>query len=792
MLNVLNTIKIFGLEIDWPMETALFWLLIAQVVLVIFMVIVFAILILRVRKGTTQVVVQSDEERKLVGIELDTSLAPREFLVGEEFSCEGLLVTAHFNQDPYSEILHEITVLTPEKLQELMQDNKKIEDLEGCVVYVPKLDEEGKPTVTVAYKGKTAVYAVSVVTERAAAAPVAVAAEEPKERTLESITLDTGVVQREFKVGDVFNCDGLIVTAHYSADPLTEQVLEYTVFAPDLSVEGKPTVTVSFGDKSAVYAVSVSLPAPEKVARELVRINLDTDAVQRKFTAGDRFNYEGLVVYATYSSEPLVEVVTDYAVDKPDLSKAGDATVAVRFGGMRAEYAISIAEGEKPAVRELIGITLNTDSVRKEYTAGDELNCDGLIVTANYNLEPLAEEVTDYEILPIDMTQVGAPTVLVRYGDKTIGFQITVSPAAVVIDEEPEVIRVKRDPIVIEEESFEGGKLRYDRSFTARLIQSDDEVKHWYTELKNELLSYKKVKARMSWKRESFRCGREIAVRLAYRGKTLCIYFPLDPKEYEESKYKVEPVDDSVTYEDTPCLYRIKNAKRVRYAMDLIAVVMERLGVKKDENHVSEDFYVPYEGIVELINKGLIKRNIKTKEDEAFFRQNADAVKEEVAPADVEIAPGVIVTSTVLDEEKRHTLPVPETVSDDTPEEAPVEEAPVEEPVPVEEVVEEPAPVEEVPVEEPAPIEEVVEESAPVEEVPVEEPAPVEEVPVEEPAPVEEVPVEEPAPIEEVVDEPAPVDDTDDGAADDSAADDGAPARMSLSERRRKNRHKRR
>ena len=145
----LNTIEIFGKSVDWSMETALFWLLIAQVALIIFMVVVFAILVRRVTKNPAPVVIRGEEkERALVGIELDTSLAPREFVIGEEFSCEGLLITAHYNKDPYSEILHEITLLTPEKLAELMQDNKKVEDLEGCVVYVPKLEGEGKSAVT--------------------------------------------------------------------------------------------------------------------------------------------------------------------------------------------------------------------------------------------------------------------------------------------------------------------------------------------------------------------------------------------------------------------------------------------------------------------------------------------------------------------------------------------------------------------------------------------------------------------------------------------------------------------
>ncbi len=176
-----------------------------------------------------------------------------------------------------------------------------------------------------------------------------------------------------------------------------------------------------------------------------------------------------------------------------------------------------------------------------------------------------------------------------------------------------------------EEDSVEGGTLRYNRSFTARMIQSDDAAKRWYTLIKNQLLNYNKVKARMSWKKESFRVAgsavqggeaRTVAL-LSHRGKTLCLFLPLKPEELEDSKYKIESAGKG-SYKETPCLYRIKNEKRMRYALELIDTVMEKLGVKRIERE-SEDFYLPYEGTVELIEKGLIKRVIKSRRDEAIF-----------------------------------------------------------------------------------------------------------------------------------------------------------------------------
>lgn len=221
-----------------------------------------------------------------------------------------------------------------------------------------------------------------------------------------------------------------------------------------------------------------------------------------------------------------------------------------------------------------------------------------------------------------------------------------------VVEKEPEVVeevkKPERKPEVIEEDSFEG-VLRYNRSFTARLIQSDDDTKHWYTELKNNLLSYKKSKARMSWKRESFRIGREPLARFAYRGKTLCVYLPLNAADFEDTKYKVEDASDSVQFEDTPCMYRIKNARRAKYAMELIALVAERLNAPRIERE-TEDFYVPYEGLLELINKGLIKRNVVNKKEDFFVDLNGE--NDEKEATELEVAPGLIVKSKAKDSSK--------------------------------------------------------------------------------------------------------------------------------------------
>ncbi|MDE6275939.1 MAG: hypothetical protein K2M75_05305, partial [Clostridia bacterium] len=162
-----------------------------------------------------------------------------------------------------------------------------------------------------------------------------------------------------------------------------------------------------------------------------------------------------------------------------------------------------------------------------------------------------------------------------------------------------------------DEVMFDGHNvIRFNKSFTAKVIQLNDVANSWYTELKNELLSYKKIKDRMSWKRESYRFGRVCVARFVIRGKTLCIQLPLDPTKFEDTKYKVEDISHIMSSADTPCLYRIKNERRLGYAKDLIAEVMAGMGTQKTEREYV-DYYQPYDTTLNLIERGLVKKVVK-------------------------------------------------------------------------------------------------------------------------------------------------------------------------------------
>lgn len=203
------------------------------------------------------------------------------------------------------------------------------------------------------------------------------------------------------------------------------------------------------------------------------------------------------------------------------------------------------------------------------------------------------------------------------------------------VDTEIAAANASEQHIVVEDDT--ANSMRYNKSFRARLIQTDDQNKEWYGILKNEILSYNKVSNRISWKHESFSYRRNAVAKMFIKGKTLCLYLPLNAKDYAESKYKLEDVSDISQFADTPSLYRIKSERRVKYAIELITEICEKLGSKKTERE-PVDYYEPYSGTMALINKGLIKRVIEDANTSFIGASSFNAAQDE---------------ATVLDEDKK-------------------------------------------------------------------------------------------------------------------------------------------
>ena len=115
--------------------------------------------------------------------------------------------------------------------------------------------------------------------------------------------------------------------------------------------------------------------------------------------------------------------------------------------------------------------------------------------------------------------------------------------------------------------------------FQTRMKTAEPDMIKNYNELKSEILSYG-VKSRISNKGDTFRLHKITFVKITIAGKSLKLYFALDPKDYANSSIPVQDVIHNV-YKDIPLVFKVKSELSLRRAKELIADVMEKNGLEQ-------------------------------------------------------------------------------------------------------------------------------------------------------------------------------------------------------------------
>ena len=168
-----------------------------------------------------------------------------------------------------------------------------------------------------------------------------------------------------------------------------------------------------------------------------------------------------------------------------------------------------------------------------------------------------------------------------------------------------------------------GGKVfvQYRRSFRARLIQADDEMKGYYNLLRNELLSYVGIKERESWNYDSFNVGRRQFAKVNANTKSLILYLALEPESVDE-KYRFRDVSEKRRYKNVPVRYKITGARSFKYALELIEQAAAKFEL--DFARYGEDLVIPYEDRETLIKKRLIKVYAKRETGETVTEEQLE------------------------------------------------------------------------------------------------------------------------------------------------------------------------
>ena len=329
---------------------------------------------------------------------------------------------------------------------------------------------------------------------------------------------------------------------------------------------------------------------------------------------------------------------------------------------------------------------------------------------------PVAEEVAVEEQIPEEVVEeeiIEEPAIEEPVAEEPVVEEPVVEEPVV---EEPVVEEpVAEEPVEIVPTVIptyfdnEGNKIdiKYSRSFTANLIQSDDTVKDYYGQLKNHILSYKGVKSKISWKFDSYNRGRDQLFKIKFRGKTILLYCAIDPEELDKAKYHHEAINAKI-FADVPTLLKVKSGLGLRKAKEVVDTVMAKFGIEPNPKAKAVDYVAeyPYEETEALLARKLVK----------ILEADGDVVvvstKEKEPVVEEPVVEEPVVEEPVVEEPVAQEPVIEEPVAEEPVAEEPVVEEPVvEEPVVEEPVVEEPV------VEEPVVEEPVIEEEEEVFEV---------------------------------------------------------------------------
>ena len=215
--------------------------------------------------------------------------------------------------------------------------------------------------------------------------------------------------------------------------------------------------------------------------------------------------------------------------------------------------------------------------------------------------------------------------------------------------------------------------VQYRRSFTARLIQADDEIKDIYNSVRNALLTVSGVKERTSWNYNSINRGRKQFAKINANRKSLILYLALSPSNIED-KYRFRDVSEKKRYKDVPVRYKITGSRSLQYALELIEQAADNNGLTLQEFPFEQNLSIPYEPREDLIKKKLIKVYAKKDSGETITEEQLEEFIEEGAT--VESLSSFTVTDkvSVLEAEKlvsdataKQLMALADEVADNTP-----------------------------------------------------------------------------------------------------------------------------
>lgn len=225
------------------------------------------------------------------------------------------------------------------------------------------------------------------------------------EDKISSLTL-TPPTKTSYALGEELNLDGMVAKLNYSDKSVGTTA--YTVSGYDKTKVGKQTVTVSYGDYSANFDVTVNGISSIEV----------TPPTKTTYLEGQDLNTDGMVVTAVTSDNQRITVPAGYSVRGFNKTKLGKQTITVTYQGLSTEFEVNVNSVKSIELTKL---------TKLEYKYGESLDTSGMSVKAIYDDNQSEVIKSDYSVTGYDKTKSGTQTITVTYRNQTATFDVTVA-----------------------------------------------------------------------------------------------------------------------------------------------------------------------------------------------------------------------------------------------------------------------------------------------------------------------------------------------------------------------------
>ncbi len=434
--------------------------------------------------------------------------------------------------------------------------------------------------------------------------------EEPSEETDYSVLSEAVASEVEKRVS-------------YRLDTLEENVNKLTELIT-AEPEGEESSTEELEVDYTVLSEAVANEVERRVSVRLEALEENVSKITDIITTADE---EVSNEESNYAQSPDV-ADEDYTVLSEAVASEVEKRVSYRLNSVEENIANTNARFESlqeniAKISELVGTNADVkdddslSEVKDEVKEIKEMLANGVIVAANEVAAAQAAEVVEEEEQElVTVSDLVPPAPVEPAPDEDDEFEGEEEPD----DGEDFLIDVLDMDAFSDDELMPGeisdysdgvdfaNMMKFKRSFISRIIQSSDDNKQYYGEVKHALLSYRKVNSNVAWGAERFNKGRETIARMKIRGKTLCLYLALDPNNYKVSVYHHVDVSDNKSVAGTPMMVKVKSPLGVRKAIRLIDEMLAlRNGEKREVPERDYAAMYPYETIEELIEDGLVK-----------------------------------------------------------------------------------------------------------------------------------------------------------------------------------------